>query len=48
MQQVVQLTSTEPRLAHSDLLNELNYPVCLTLFAISGPVALVVSLSTNA
>lgn len=48
MQQIVQLACTQTRLAHPDVLNELNHLICLALFAISGSVALVVSLSTDA
>ena len=48
MQQIVQLACTQTRLAHPDLLNKLNHPICLALFAISRSVALVVSLSTDA
>jgi hypothetical protein len=48
MQQIVQLTGTQTGLAQPDLLNKLNHPICLALFAISSSVALVVSLSTDA
>ena len=48
MQQIVQLACTQPRLAHPDLLNKLNHPICLKRFAVSGSVALVVTLSTDA
>ena len=48
MQQIVQLAGTQTGLAHSDLLYKLNHPVCLAFFAISGSVAFVVSLSTDA
>jgi len=48
MQQIVQLAGTQTGLAHSDLLYKLNHPVCLTFFAISGSVAFVVCLSTDA
>ncbi len=48
MQQIMQLACTQTRLAHPDLLYELNHPVCLAFFVISDLVALVVSLSTDA
>ncbi|MOA16579.1 hypothetical protein D3C78_1368000 [compost metagenome] len=48
VQQIVQLACTQPRLAHPDLMNKLNDPIRLTLFAVSGPIALVVSLATDA
>ena len=48
MQQIVQLTGTQTGLAQPDLLNKLNHPICLALFAISGSVAFVVCLSTDA
>lgn len=48
MQQIVQLACTQTRLAHPDLLNKLNHPIRLALFAISSSIALVVCLSTDA
>jgi len=48
VQQIVQLASAQPRLAHPDLLNKLNDSVCLKRFAVSGSIALVVSLSADA
>jgi len=48
MQQIVQFACTQTRLAHPDLLNKLNHPIRLALFAISSSIALVVSLSTDA
>ncbi len=47
-QQIVQFAGAQTRLAHPDLLNKLNHPICLVLFAISSSVAFVVSLSTDA
>jgi len=43
----VQLACTQTRLAHPDLLNKLNHPIRLALFAISSSIALVVSLSAD-
>lgn len=48
MQQIVQLACPQTRLTHPDLLYELNHSIRLALFVISGLVALVVSLSTDA
>lgn len=47
MLQVVQLTCTQPRLAHPNSLNKLNDLICLSFSAVSSSVAFVVSLSTD-
>lgn len=48
MQQIVQLTCTQPRLAHPDLPNKLNDLICLACFAVGGSITFVVSLTTDA